>query len=265
MKGIIDFHTHAFPDDLAEKAIKILEEEGGIKAQLDGKVSSLLTSMDRFDIEKSIVCSIATKPSQFDYILNWSKEIRSSKIIPFPSIHPRDPDAIERLFRVKEEGFKGIKFHPYYQDFFLDDERIFPIYEKIARENLIVVVHTGFDFAFAKIRRADPVRIMRVMDVFPDLKMVTTHLGAWDDWDEVKKHLLGKRIYMEISFSLEYLEKEVAKSMILNHPREYIVFGTDSPWTDQRKTLLLLLGLELGQDIENLILRDNALKLLDSV
>lgn len=265
MKGIIDFHTHAFPDDLADKAIKILEDEGGIKAQLDGKVSSLLTSMDRFDIEKSIVCSIATKPSQFDYIFTWSKEIRSEQIIPFPSIHPKDPEAFERLSRIKGEGFKGIKFHPYYQDFFLDDERIFPIYEKIVQENLILVVHTGFDFAFEKIRRADPAMIMSVIENFPDIKMVTTHLGAWDDWDEVRKHLLGKRVYMEISFSLEYLEKDLAKKMLLNHPKEYIVFGTDSPWTDQKKTLSLLLGLELGQDLEKLILRDNALNLLNSV
>jgi len=31
MEGIIDFHTHAFPDNLAEKVIKTLEKEGGGK------------------------------------------------------------------------------------------------------------------------------------------------------------------------------------------------------------------------------------------
>jgi len=29
--------------------------------------------MDRHGIEKSVICSIATKPSQFDPILEWSK------------------------------------------------------------------------------------------------------------------------------------------------------------------------------------------------
>src|SRR5512139_720681 len=122
MSGIIDFHTHAFPDALAERAIKTLEEEGGIKAHLDGRVPSLLSSMDTHGIEKSVVCSIATKPSQFAPILKWCKEIQSERIIPFPSFHPVDPDFCERIIKVKGEGFKGIKFHPYYQDFALNEE-----------------------------------------------------------------------------------------------------------------------------------------------
>jgi predicted TIM-barrel fold metal-dependent hydrolase len=265
MQGIIDFHTHAFPDELADRAMKMLEEEGGIKAHLDGRVSSLLDSMDRCGIEKSIICSIATKPSQFDSIMVWSDKIRSERIIPFPSLHPYDPQFAERISQIKSEGFKGIKFHPYYQDFTMDDERIFPLYKKIAEENLIVLMHTGFDFAFEKIRKADPVRIVKVIEAFPDLKMVTTHLGAWDDWDEVERHLLGRNIYMELSFSLEYLKKDEARKIILNHSGAHILFGTDSPWTDQGKTLSLFMGLELGQEIEGLILRNNAVDLLNSV
>lgn len=76
MEGIIDFHTPVFPDEIAERAIIILEREGNIKAKLNRKVSSLLSSMDAKGIEKSTVCSIATKPSQFDSILSWSKKIR---------------------------------------------------------------------------------------------------------------------------------------------------------------------------------------------
>jgi predicted TIM-barrel fold metal-dependent hydrolase len=265
MKGIIDFHAHAFPEEIAERAMKMLEEEGGIKASLDGRVSSLLRSMDENGIGKCVVCSIATKPSQFDTILQWSKKIGTDRIIPFPSLHPADPEAPERVSRIKGEGFKGIKFHPYYQDFNVDDERLFPMYERICRENLIVVVHTGFDFAFEKVRKADPVRIMRVLERFPGMKLVTTHLGAWDDWKEVEKHIAGKRVYMEISCSLEYLEKDAARKIILNHPKDHVLFGTDSPWTDQGKTLALLKGLQLGEERETRILRDNALNLLNSV
>ncbi len=264
-QGIIDFHTHAFPDELAERAMKILEEEGGIKAHLDGRVSSLLSSMDRWGIEKSIVCSIATKPAQFDSIIAWSKKIRTERIIPFPSLHPADTKFSERISQIRGEGFKGIKFHPYYQDFDIDDERFFPVYEKISESKLVVLMHTGFDFAFQRIRKADPMKIVKVIEHFPGLKIVTTHLGAWDDWDEVEKHLIGKNIYMEISYSLDLLKKERAKEIILNHPGHCILFGTDSPWTDQGKTLSFLRGLELGEEKEALILRDNALNLLNSV
>lgn len=263
MKGVIDFHTHAFPDEIAERAIGILEKEGNIKARLDGRVSSLLASMDAFGVEKSIVCSIATKPTQFESILSWSKKIRSERIIPFPSFHPNDNNFRERVSQVKGEGFLGIKFHPYYQDFDIDEERLFPIYEEVIKNNLIVVMHTGFDFAFPKIRKADPVKISRIKEIFPELRLVTTHLGSWDDWDEVEKYLIGKDIYMEVSFSLEFLNKERARDIILRHPPTHILFGTDSPWTDQGETLSLLMRLELGKEREEMILHNNALRLLN--
>jgi len=242
--------------------MKHLEGEGNIKAHLDGRVSSLLNSMDKYNIEKSLVCSIATKPAQFDPIIEWSGKIRSDRIIPLPSIHPADTKALERLEQIKKEGFVGVKFHPYYQDFGIDEERMFPVYEKILDENLIIVMHTGFDFAFKRTRIADPEKIVKVYEKFPGIKLVATHLGAWDDWEEVEKHIIGKNIYMEISFSLEFLKQENARRLIQGHPGEYIFFGTDSPWTEQGNTLSLLRGLELGDKMEKQILYDNALKLL---
>ena len=68
-KRIIDCHTHAFPDALAERAMaQLLAETDSVTAFLDGKLSSLLASMDANNIEKSVLCSIATKPSQFEPI-----------------------------------------------------------------------------------------------------------------------------------------------------------------------------------------------------
>jgi len=269
MNNIIDFHTHAFPDALAERAIQVLLEEGrkkyDVHAYLDGRVSSLLASMDKSNIEKSVICMIATKPSQFDPILKWSKQIMSDRIIPFPSVHPDSPDGVEQVRRIKAEGFKGIKFHPYYQEFSIDEKRLFPIYRELQQNGLIVVMHTGFDLAFERVRRCDPDKILRVLNAFPDLKLVTTHLGSWEDWDEVEKHIMGKNIYMEISFSLDCMPKETARRIIINHPKDHILFGTDSPWADQGHAVSLLKGLELGQELETSILRENALRLLSSV
>lgn len=269
MNKIIDFHTHAFPDEIAGKAMDILLEEGrkkyDVKAHLDGRLSSLIASMDRNGIEKSAVYSIATKPSQFDPIISWSKKIMSDRIIPFPSFHPADSNFADRISRIKDEGFKGIKFHPYYQDFAIDEQRLFPIYEKISEKGLILAMHTGFDLAFDRKRLADPEKIIGVLERFPGLKLVTTHLGSWEDWDEVERLIVGRNIYMEISFSLECLPKEAAQRIILNHPGEFVIFGTDSPWTDQGTALELLKSLELDTELERKILWKNALDLLNSV
>ena len=79
---IIDFHTHAFPDSLARRAMKtLLDEAPGIEAYLDGTVGALLQSMDASGIERSVVCCIATKPDQFEPILHWCRAIRSERLI----------------------------------------------------------------------------------------------------------------------------------------------------------------------------------------
>lgn len=260
--GWVDFHTHAFPDFLAPRAIPLLEEKGGIKAKLDGKISSLLKSMDEAGIEISVVCSIATRPEQFTSILEWSKDIRSPRIIPLPSFHPQDKEVKEKIEIIKKEGFKGIKLHPYYQDFYVDEEHMFPIYEKIEEEGLLLVLHTGFDFAFPRERRADPEKILKVCKKFPSLKLITTHLGGWEDWEEVACHLLGKEIYMETSFSLKYLGREKVKEFLLKHPSDYLLFGTDSPWSDQKEEVEEISKLELPQKIFRKIMGENALKLL---
>ncbi len=50
--------------------------------------------------------------------------------------------------------------------------------------------------------------------------------------------------------------------MILGHPDGYLLFGTDSPWTDQRATLTLLENLHIPEKKLRHVLGDNALRLL---
>jgi hypothetical protein len=260
---IIDFHTHAFPDALAPRAMKVLlEESPQVKAYLDGTVGDLLRSMDRSGIETSVVCCIATKPEQFEPIFRWCAQIRSERLIPFPSVHPADPACPDAIRRIRHEGFRGIKLHPFYQDFFADEDRMLHFYEEVSRQDLLLVMHTGYDIAFPRIRRADPQKLVRIHEMFPSLKLVTTHLGAWQQWDEVDEFLIGRGIYMEVSFAMDDVGLERARDMLMRHPDGYVLFGTDSPWTDQAGTLALVKKLNLPDDKLRRILVDNAQSLL---
>lgn len=259
---MIDFHAHAFPDSLAERAMPMLEQEGNVKAVLDGKVSSLLRSMDEAGVHASVVASIATRPHQFDSILKWSAEIVSDRIIPFPSVHPGDPEAVAHLRLIHEQGFKGVKLHPYYQEFDLDEERLRPLYATLQECGLVLLCHTGFDLAFPRTRKCDPVRIGRVLEAFPRLKFVASHLGAWEDWDEVERHLIGRPIFMDVSYALDWIGPERAREFILRHPPEYMLFGTDSPWAGQKETIGQVRQLQLGPERERLLFGENAARLL---
>ena len=92
---------------------------------------------------------------------------------------------------------------------------------------------------------------------------MTTHCGAWEDWDEARKHVVGKPIYMDMSYSLGYLSREAMRTILLDHPSEFLLFGTDSPWEDQAEALQALRDLDLGSSREQAMLVDNARRLLD--
>jgi predicted TIM-barrel fold metal-dependent hydrolase len=258
----VDFHVHAFPDELASRAVSRIEELSGITSVLRGNLGSLMASMDAAGIEQSVILSIATRPPQFSSILGWSRQIASSRIIPFLSVSPADPQSRENVRIAAEEGFRGLKFHPYYQDFDLDDEAMDPVYGTMEERGLICVSHTGFDHAFPFVRRADPARILRVLNRFPRLNFVATHLGAWRDWELVEKQLPGANLWIDTSYSLEFMPPEDARRLILCFPPDRVLFGSDSPWADQGRSVALLKGLSLGAPREEAILWGNARALL---
>jgi len=261
---ITDFHTHAFPDDHVARSIAEEAPRAAVGQVLDGRIASLVASMDGAGIDRSVVTCIATRPAEFDSILTWAKAISSERLLPFPSIHPDDEHALEHLDRVHDMGFRGIKLHPYYQEFVLDEKRMFPLYERAQKLGLVVLCHTGFDGAFPRVQRCDPVRIRTVVEYFPALRFVTSHLGAWQDWDDVREHLVGRNVLIELSYALDQMPEAEVRDLLLSHPMDYLLFGTDSPWAEQRESLELLRSFELGEERERAILSDTASRLLDA-
>ncbi len=264
MSRVIDFHTHAFPDRIAEKTVGKVAALGNVESCLDGKISSLLDSMDRNGVKQSVLCSIATRPSQFDNIMKWSVQIASDRFIMFPSVHPDDPLALDHISEVADKGFQGIKMHPYYQGFIVDAEKMFPLYERMQECGLVVLFHAGFDVGYPKERIADPIRMVRIAEKFPALKVVAAHMGGWADWDNVGKYLVGKRVYFDTSFAVKLCGKERATELIKAHLSEYLLFGTDSPWTDQGEEIEMIRRLDIEDSLKEKILWGNAEKLLKS-
>ena len=145
--AVIDIHTHAFPAKIAAKTIAALEGGAGISARGDGTIDDLLASMDSAGVDRSVVCNIATKCEQFDNILAWCEQIRSDRIEPFASVHPDTPNPAAAVERVAAAHLRGLKMHPMYQEFQLDDPRVEPIFAAARDCGLIVMLHAGFDIA----------------------------------------------------------------------------------------------------------------------
>ncbi len=78
------------------------------------------------------------------------------------------------MTRIKDAGFRRIKCNPYYQDSNIDDERVFPVCEKIVKEDAIVLMYNCIGLAFDKTGRADRGKIVKETGTFPEIKIAAT-------------------------------------------------------------------------------------------
>ena len=69
---------------------------------------------------------------------------------------------------------------------------------------------------------------------------------------------------METSYSLDRIPRDEAGVLLTEHPQDYLLFGTDSPWADQAKELEWIRSFRLDKEREHAILFRNAQRLLGS-
>lgn len=262
---IIDFHTHVFPDRIAKQAIERLAEESGEYQPLtDGTLKGLLGSMDRAGIDASVVANIATRPAQMLPILEFCRHIRSDRVVPTVSFHPDNAaaDVEKMLSDAAGEGIRGVKLHPMYQDFAIDDRRMFPFYQMIGHFGLFVVFHTGLDVAFPGSMLADVERVKRLAEEFRELTIVATHVGGWRQWD--RAGLLGAcpNVYTETSMCLTEMTDGRFVALLEHFDEDRVLFGSDSPWTDQKEMLERTTALRMPDSRKEKMLFQNAARLL---
>ena len=94
------------------------------------------------------------------------------------SVHPDNPDALNELQRIKDLSIKAIKLHPDYQGFFIDEEKLFPIYQMCSDLDLPIVFHSGWDCYSPQLVHAMPEASAKIAKKFPRLKMVLAHFGG---------------------------------------------------------------------------------------
>ncbi len=260
---VIDIHVHIWPDELAGRAVKFLADQAGEKAYLDGTAGALEASMRQHGIQWCVTQPVSTRASQTPTINNYIMTMRQPGFIHFGTLHPQYPDYAAEIDRLRAGGIQGVKFHPDYQEFFVDDERMFPFYRRMAEAGLIAFFHAGVDIGLKPPYHGTPPRLARVLEAIPDLTVVAAHFGGFEMWDEVDQYLVGKNLYFDTSFTLSYLDHSRFVQMARRHGIEKILFGSDSPWADQGTELELHEKSGLTDTELAAVLHDNAAKLLN--
>ena len=234
---IIDFHTHIFPDKIAERSIEFLSAKSGVKNKIDGTAAGLVKSMEDGGVDLSVVLPVATKPQQFDSITRFAAEINEKydgKLLSLGGIHPLDTDYKQHLKTLKNAGFKGIKLHPDYQDIFIDDINCKRLIYEASALDMIIVVHAGEDIGYGDPVHCPPQKTLDMINEIHPEKLVLAHLGGWEQWDDVLELLCGLDIWLDTAFCFEYIKPEMFDKILKKHGHKRILFATDSPWSGQK-------------------------------
>lgn len=260
----IDFHVHAFADAIAERAISSLEKTSGCAPCTRGTIAQTVEILKAQGIGRGVILPIATKPSQQKTINDWAKktEEENPSLICFGSIHPDAEDALEEIERIKKLGLHGIKLHPDYQGFFIDEEKLFPIYRKCASEGLPVIFHAGFDPLSPEVIHALPAASLKARRAVPEMTMILAHLGGMLRFEEVEELLAGEDIYFDTAFLSGHISDQQARRIFTKHGADKILLGSDCPWSEAPREIELIRRLGLSKEEEEMIFYKNAEKLL---
>ena len=245
---IIDFHTHIFPDRIAEKTISYLSEKGGIPPFSDGSELGLLEAMTRAGVDVSVTLPVVTNPSQFESINTYAEQINrrygcaeGKRLISLGGIHPGCEDIEGKMHELHERGFLGVKIHPDYQGRFINDDGYFRILQAAEQHGMIVVTHAGVDCGFPESPvRCTPERVLDLISAVPHSRFVLAHMGGNELWEEVYEQLSGKDVYFDTAYLLRFIGKENFLKILKKHGSDRILFASDSPWSSMEGDVRLL-------------------------
>ncbi len=193
-------------------------------------------------------------------------------LIPFGSVDPRRPDAVEHARRlVVEHGVRGFKFHPSLQAFAPNDERHYPLYDAIAGLGVPALFHTGQTGIGAglpggrgvKLRYSDPMLLDDVAADFPDLAIVLAHPSVpWQD-EAISIATHKANVYLDLSgWSPKRFPPQLVRAAA-TFLRHKVLFGSDFPLITPDRWLADFAALDdITPDTRHLILKHNAIRLL---
>lgn len=258
---IIDTHVHIFPDKIAKRALDKMSGVSGIIPATEGTASSTLALMAARGVDKAMLLSIATSPKQQSNINQQAVQLNlDPHFIALGSVHFLAEDWSEQLEYLKENGVKGIKLHPDYQDFMINDERLFPIYAQCAHLGLFICFHAGWDCYSPELIHAHPKASCEVAMRFPKLRMVLAHMGGLKLEDAVLSHLIGlKNVFFDTAMAATHMDREKVLRILHTHGVQKVFFGSDCPWEDPASTLEFIYTLGLTAGETSAILSENIL------
>lgn len=228
----IDVHSHAFHPKIAHKVVAQLEDHYGIHPVGTGTADDLIDRLDKAGLDKAVVLTAATSPDQVIPANNWSIGLKKAepRFIPFGTIHPGFDHVEDELDRLERNGIQGLKFHPDFQGFRMDDESFYEVMEIIG-DRFVCMFHVG-DTLPPDENPSCPKKMAALRKAFPAPVMIAAHMGGYQHWEYALEHLSETDVYVDCSSVLDFVDDLQLGRLFRGFDREHILFGSDYPLFD---------------------------------
>ena len=131
------------------------------------------------------------------------------------------------------------------------------MYEKL-EGRLPVICHMGDEVK----RYSAPKKLAKVIEAFPDLKIIAAHMGGYSEWEDAEKYVIGKNVWVDTSSTLFALAPEKVVDLIHKHGVDRVLFGTDYPMWRPDEELERFMKMDLTEEEREKILWKNAAEFL---
>jgi uncharacterized protein len=266
---------HSLPGDLVEAASHYFSTDGP-RPDLD--------SIAAYYRERSMAAVVFTVDAEthLGHPPLSSEEIAAGAarhndvLIPFGSVDPHRPDAIERVRRlVGDHGVRGFKFHPTVQGFDPSQERHFPLYAAIQDAGIPALFHTGQTGIGAGLPGgrglllglSNPMLLDPVAAAHPELQIIMAHPSVpWQD-EALAVATHKHNTWIDLSgWSPKYFPESLVRAAN-SYLKTRVLFGSDYPLLTPDRWLrdadpATGTGPKLTAEVMPRILTDNAVRLL---
>lgn len=262
---IIDAHAHIYPQKIAEKATRVIGEFYDISMEMPAGTSERLIAIGKdAGVDRYVVHSCATKANQVRAINEfiYSEICAHKEFIGFMTLHQdlSENEIEEEIKWCMDRGFHGIKLHPDFQKFNIDDENAEKIYRAVEKtgKTFPILFHTGDDrYEYSK-----PHKLAKMAKKYSSVIFIAAHFGGYRCWDEVEVYKDLKNVYFDTCSSLMFISPERAKEIIDFLGYERFFFGDDFPMWDAHNEIGRFMKIPLTDSERKAIFSDNIKKLL---
>lgn len=269
---IVDFHVHLFPDKMFDAIWDFFSK--GYKWDVIHKLyyRECIDYLRERGVEKIVYSNYAHRAGIAEGLNVWNRKILDDNpdLYCFAAYHPGDANALTYAAEIlNHPRVLGFKLQLLVQRFFPHDERLFPLYDLVARRGKRILFHVGTgpvgnDFVGLT-------QFQKLLLRYPDMQANVAHMGAleYQGFMDLLDDYPG--LYLDTSYS--FFRDMQGKggfnlgSGPLEKHKNRILYGSDFPnlILPRESEMETLLSYELSPEFYEKVFYENGMKLISSI